>query len=435
MSKLSQPGVWRIDAAGLCDAELSIAPASLVVRRGGAGVEVIAAAGPAEIDHHPAAASAKRIKLPDAVLLPGLVNAHTHLDLTSIGPRDYDPRAGFPGFVDLVRRERPSEARDIDRAVRQGVQLLHSSGTVAVGDIAGAPAGRPTLTAFETLKALGMRGVSYLEFFAIGHGEAPAMARVEQALYDATPDSRGRIMLGLQPHAPTTVSRRAFAWAIQQAAQRGMRICTHLAETMDEREFIADGGGPHRAFLEKLGLWNETAAADVGQGATPIAHFGPRLLESGASVVHLNDVRDGDLSWLRHSVVVYCPQASEYFLQHEVFGPHPYRTLMASGVKVALGTDSIINQPSGELSVLREMRLLFRRDGGGDPQFARQLLAMGTVNGAASLGLPEEQVRLGAGAKPIGILAVGVKGPVLDAAGAVLNSDSAISWVWGGQCE
>jgi cytosine/adenosine deaminase-related metal-dependent hydrolase len=431
MSFLPHPGFWRIDAAGLCDAERNLAPASLLLQRDLDGVEVIAVGSPPEIDHHPAGVASSRLTFPNSVLLPGLVNAHTHLDLTNIGPRPYDHAAGFGSFVDLVRRERPVDPAEIDCAVRAGVKLLRDSGTVAVGDIAGAAAGRPTLAAFCTLKALGMRGISYLEFFAIGHGESAGMARVESLLKDADAGPSEKTVLGLQPHAPTTVSRRAFSWGAREAAERGMRLCTHLAETPEEREFIVAGSGPHRAFLERLGLWNDVVAADVGRGATPVAHLGQWLLDSGASVVHLNDVHESDFMWMQRSIVIYCPRASEYFRQHETFGPHPYRQMLGAGLRVALGTDSMINQPSGELSVLGEMRHLFRRDGHGSPEFARQLIGMGTVNGAASLGLDESRVRLTPGSRPLGILAVGVQTRLEDAALEVMESASPVTWVWG----
>ncbi len=415
---LTSCGAVRYDAAGIQDASgvdrVSIAPGSLLMTAGSDGPEILAAGTPGDVDRHPASASARRIELPSSVLLPGFVNAHTHLDLTHVGPRPIDPSGGFVAFADLVRTARRADDEGIADSVRRGIELCRKGGTAAVGDIAGAAGGRPSLVPWRTLAASGLAGVSFLEFFAIGRVQADWLARVQAAL-DAAQASpaNGAARLGLQPHAPNSVSLAAYAWATEQATARSLPLSTHLAETPEERQFIADGRGPMRDFLERLGIWDHSPASEIGHGRHPVEHLAQILRSLPFVVAHVNDADDVAIQTLAQSgaSVAYCPRASEYFGAATHFGPHRYRDMVRAGVNVALGTDSIINLPTAEvvaggLSILDEARLLHRRDG-TDPDL---LLAMATVNGAAALGLERSRFTFGRGSRVAGVVAVDVTG-------------------------
>jgi aminodeoxyfutalosine deaminase len=281
------------------------------------------------------------------------------------------------------------------------VMMSLAGGVVAAGDIAGAPMGRPSLAAWRALRDEIGLGVSFLEFFAIGLGEWPARERLSQLLHDSRQETnslgRAGVRFGLQPHAPTTVARRVFDWAVGLAENEGWPVSTHLAETMDEREFVARGTGPQREFLEGLGLWSDAVLEEIGNGASPVEHLAGVLGRRPFVCAHLNDVSDTDIAVLARTgtSVAYCPRASEYFGAEKVFGPHRYREMIAAGVNVCLGTDSIINLPAGteRISTWDEMARLMERDG----LPLREALAMGTVNGARALGLPEEMFAFGGG--------------------------------------
>ncbi|MBX3360491.1 MAG: amidohydrolase family protein [Phycisphaeraceae bacterium] len=220
------------------------------------------------------------IERTDAVLLPGLVNAHTHLDLTDIGPRPHDPANGFMPWIDMVRRERPNDDAAIAAAVRRGISLSLAGGTAAVGDIAGAPRATPSTIPFQTLAESSIASVSYIEFFAIGNGlqrgmEAmtntalPALGRSVAARYERG-EAAVSARFGLQPHAPNTVALAGYQHALEMAGPpRNFPVCTHLAESPEEREFIARARGPQRDLLESLGLWNDAVAAEIGRGLSP----------------------------------------------------------------------------------------------------------------------------------------------------------------------
>ncbi|MCW5767376.1 MAG: amidohydrolase family protein [Phycisphaeraceae bacterium] len=385
------------------------------------------------------------IERTDAVLLPGLINAHTHLDLTDIGPRPHDPALGFMPWIDMVRRERPETDAAIAAAVRRGISLSLAGGTVAVGDIAGAPRATPSTLPFQTLAESPIASVSYLEFFAIGNGLQRGKEAITAALASSSsPSPHAR--LGLQPHAPNTVALTGYEHALALAASpRNIPLCTHLAESPEEREFIARARGPQREFLESLGLWNDTLAAEVGRGLSPIEHLAP-VLESARrqrtpfTAVHCNDVSDSDLDILARcgTRVVYCPRASDYFAAPSHFGPHRYREMLARGIPVALGTDSIINLPAhaadpqtGSISILDEMRHLHRRDA-TEPA---TLLAMATLHGASALDASPADCRLSPGSMPLAIIAVDVSRPQSssnadDPLSWVLSAESSPSWLW-----
>lgn len=358
------------------------------------------------------------IDRPHAVLIPGLVNAHTHLDLTHIGPRPFDAREGFASFIKVVLAHRLADPDAIARSVALGVRLCLRGGVVAVGDIGGVAGGKPTLAPFHALAGSPLFGVSFLEFFAIGTGEAANVRELEQVLR-ATPGSPPKVhdvRLGLSPHAPYTVGPRAFEAAIGLARSRNLLISTHVAETPEERQFLAEARGPFRDFLERIGLWGGDCETWAGRGRTPVAHMEPMLRQSRMLLAHVNDCDDAALATLAQSgaSVAYCPRSSDYFKNHEHFGPHRYRDMLARGVPVALGTDSVINLPAdareptlpmgARLSTLDEARFLFARDG-GDPM---QFLAMATTHGARALGLDPAAFAWTVGAPCAGVVAVHV---------------------------
>ncbi|MFN7020327.1 MAG: amidohydrolase family protein [Phycisphaerales bacterium] len=418
------PRFLRCDAAAIADGEgLALEKASILLELStttdslGWHSRTLALGPTAEVTAHPAnrAADLLVISCPDSTLIPGLVNAHTHLDLTHIGPQPHDPEDGFVPWVDMIRTRRHTEVGAIAASVRLGIELSRAAGTVAIGDIAGAPKARASLTPWRTMHALGVRGVSYIEFFAIGRGTDAPWGWIESLLRDAGPPSGTGTALGLQPHATNTVALNAYRRAIDLAAAAGnLPLCTHLAETPEEREFIAHAAGPQRELLERFDLWTDDILDHIGRGRHPVAHLQETLLAAAERtgrpmlVAHVNDADDEAVRILAESraVVVYCPHASTYFGAPARLGPHRYRDMLAAGIPVALGTDSIVNlppdsaQPGAGMSIIREARMLYQRDL-TDPT---TLLAMATLHGAAALGLDPRAFRFALGHPVAGIL-------------------------------
>ena len=436
------PAILRYDALAIEDAlAVSASPGSLLVELSDAdeirfagrsvrhaGARVLAAGPPALVDRHRLAAGAERVPLPDTVLIPGLVNAHAHLDLTHIGPRAFDRQRGFVGFVDVVRANRRQDDESIAASVRMGVERSLLGGVVAVGDIAGAAMGVPRLAPLEELLRSPLWGISFLEFFGIGRGEEAGLDRMKDAVEEgvslaANRPGSGRMRLGLQPHAPYSVSRRGYMRAVEQAKRYGLPLATHLSETPDEIEFVRSGAGPQRELLERLGVWDESVLADIGLGRTPVDHLAPVLRFGDFLVAHVNYATNPDIFALAESrtSVVFCPRCAAYFDAAASLGPHRFIDMLMCGIRVALGTDSIINLGSREwvgmgdgsegpsLSILDEMRLLYRRDAIN----AMTVLGMATMDGASALGLDPLSFTFKRGADIAGIVGV----PIADSGG------------------
>ena len=408
------PATVRIDAGAIADAAIGVvAPGSLLLRIHPDSVMVLASGRPEALSAPGLPPPDRTITLPDRLLIPALVNAHTHLDLTHIGPVPHDPADGFVAWVEHIRASRRDTPEGIADAVQQGIDLSVAGGTVAVGDIAGAPAGRLTDTPARVLGASRLAGVSYLEFFGIGASAAAAVERIERFAAGPLPGLREAlagtpVRVGLQPHAPNTVDLGVYRWAGALAERHGLPLATHLAETAEERAFIERGEGPQRDMLERFGVWDESVLHHAGKALHPVAHLAPVLRSHRVLCAHVNDATDEAIRVLAETdtPVVYCPRASAYFGADRVFGPHRYRAMLDAGVRVCLGTDSIVNLDTKDrISVLDEMRLLHRRDRTDN----RTLLRMGTVHGAAALGLPEDAVTLAPG--PLaGLLGVALAG-------------------------
>jgi len=370
-----------VDGHRACFAPGAIAFRDGVVQAVGEPADVRRTVGPGD----------ESIDLPDRVLIPGLVNAHVHLELTAVGRRSYD--GDFAGWLKTVRETSPDPADPMSEANRRyfaasataGARRAIEAGTRAVGDI----------TRFdEVYRAVadaGLAGVSYVELFGIG--EPWSNAGIERISSVGRERVGSPLRRGLQPHAPYSAGPAVY----RAAADSGLPLSTHLAESPDELRFVADGDGPFRDLLKKIGKWDDSFAQFYGRRETPVAWLDRVAKPSAALLAHCNDVSDDDIALIadRGWSVAYCPRASDYFRHRG----HRYRDMLAAGVNVALGTDSIICH--GSLSILDEMRCLYRRDG-ADP---RTLLTMATIHGMRALQLDPLDASFAVGRSP-GLLAI-----------------------------
>ncbi|MEM9065270.1 MAG: amidohydrolase family protein [Planctomycetota bacterium] len=403
-----------IEAAGVADANRSIdGPASVLLSAEGA---VLAAGSRHEVEHHEAAVAARRFMRPESVIVPGFVNAHTHLDLTSIGPRPFDPEIGFGEWLARMSADRPSDAAQRRASADLGTKLSRRAGVVALGDIAGSHRGRARPESAQAMAAGGLIGVSYAEFFAIGNDFNTGLAGLDVALsaWPAGPT------VGVSPHAPFTVEPRA----VEDVIAKGHPLLIHLAESLDERTFVEYGTGPIRSMLDDFSMLGAELPAGYAAGAHPIELFASvvrKATESGLGVLlaHCNDVPNDELLEVLASTrasVAYCPRGHADFRREDQLGPHRYRDMLDAGINVCLGTDSIVNlgprpelpgsDPLGAhgMGPLDDMRLLFRRDGAD----AFTLLDMATRRGAVALGLDPDRVVIRDGVFPLGLVAVPV---------------------------
>ncbi|MCC6283723.1 MAG: amidohydrolase family protein [Phycisphaerales bacterium] len=391
----------RIHAAQVVDgAGVDYSPGALLIETSTGTVRAAGRPGDPDLD------APAELDLGDCVVMPGLVNAHAHLDLSLMGATP--PAQPFVDALAAFRQARIADPTQIVRAVTLGARKSLEAGVVAVGDIAGAIGTSLGLSAGVALAATPIWGMTLYEFFGIDIDEPQTRDRLAPALGLLGADDSGGA--GLSPHAPYSVGPDAIGAARRFASDAGVPLVIHLAESPEEAELVASGRGPMRELLDSLGLWNDRVASKFGRGLSPIRHLQPHL-GPGVTCIHVNQASDDDLDLLAASGahVVYCPRASAHYGGERAFGPHRYREMMERGIPVALGTDSAANLPEGAMSpegegisILEEMRLLHRRDG-ADP---RVLMRMATVDAARVIGLDQSRVRLGAGCRPLGLVAI-----------------------------
>lgn len=332
------------------------------------------------------------IDLGDAVVLPGFVNAHTHLELTACHGR-VPYRGSFVEWITDVTRTNPHLESDeaVSQSVRSGLARSMAAGVTAVADIG---AGQ---LVFDAWTASAIHTVGFLE--AIGMGadhrrrmlETRSVASARRLCDRSSPAESSDNSadepyaplhrFGISPHAPFSTDQTVYREAIAFARKDGRLISTHLAETREEEQFLHNGTGGFRELLEHFGLWD---GSFTPPGCSPV-RYADRigLLECDPLLAHVNYATDEDLDLLASSgaSVVYCPRSHRFF-GHE---SHRYRDMMARGINVCVGTDSLASNDS--LSVLDELRFLRSAD---ETLTDEQLLTMGTFAGARALKLDTE---------------------------------------------
>jgi cytosine/adenosine deaminase-related metal-dependent hydrolase len=304
-----------------------------------------------------------------AIILPGLINAHAHLELTGLHERGRRP-ASFTGWLSMVMREKQQWTReDCLESVRRGAQASLASGTTLLGDISASG------ITWEVLKTEKLRKVVFEEVISLLPEKVnETLSALKSRLENAQPD--GFLSSGVSPHAPYSVSPELYRAVADLVRHRNVRLATHVAETRQELEFLEHGSGEFRDFLSGLGALPDRWAPPR---LAPVPYLeGLGVLERPAILVHCNYLDGDSMSRIlsRSCSVVYCPRSHAFF-GHE---PHPVRQLLDMGINVALGTDSLASNDS--LSILDEMRFLFqtRKDLKCD-----EIMRMATLNGAVAL--------------------------------------------------
>ncbi len=320
----------------------------------------------------PAPSGVPTTPLGRAVLLPGLVNSHTHLELTGLdgGLVETD----FPGWIrQLIARKAARAPAEVLAAARQGVQACWAQGVTTVADTGDSGA------VIQALAELGGSGIAYHEVF----GPDPRLADAQLAqwigrLGELEQFTGPRIRLGASPHAPYSVSGPLYAMVAAHAEAAGLPIAVHVAESEDESLLLGHATGGFARMWEGRGI----PLPDL-PGRTPIewldAHgvLGPETL-----CIHSVRVQAGDLDRMaaRRVAVAHCPR-SNHAHGH---GPAPLRAILDHGLRVGVGTDSVASvAPLDLLAEARAARVL----GGLSGEAALDLITRGA---ARALGLDRE---------------------------------------------
>jgi aminodeoxyfutalosine deaminase len=312
--------------------------------------------------------------LGNVALLPGLVNAHTHLEFSDLSHPLGDPGMALADWIPLVLAHRRSRDGQVAAAVAAGCResLLH--GVTTVGEIAtagvAAYAGFPSLDLSLFIEAIG---------FSCARAESALKAANEELdVFESAFKAAFQVQIGLSPHAPYTVSPYLLTALVECARKHSFPVAMHVAESVDELELLARGTGRFQQLLNERSMWDP---ATIPQDSTPFDYLQLLATAPRALVIHGNYLDREEHEFLAtHSdrmSLVYCPRTHAYF-GHP---PYPLGEILAAGVHVALGTDSRASNP--DLSVLAEMRDVARTHAEVSPNV---ILRLGTLSGAEALG-------------------------------------------------
>jgi cytosine/adenosine deaminase-related metal-dependent hydrolase len=319
------------------------------------------------------------LDLGEQVLLPGLINAHCHLDYTMLRGK-IAPQNSFADWIRAINAEKAklSEQDYID-SINAGFAESARFGTTTIVNLAAFP--KLAVAIDEPIRTWW-----FGEMIDVRNPD-----RADQIANETAQSLKSKKHWGLAPHAPFTASPRLYARCEDIARRENVRLTTHLAESREEMQMSLNESGPLLEFLASIG-------ADFFEynGETPVRHLSRScLLDDRWILAHLNSVRAGDLLLLANSKtkphIVHCPRSHTYF-RHESFELEQFQQ-PEFRFNVCLGTDSLASNP--DLSLFGEMRELLRKHRSVSPRAA---LEMATLNGAAALGQPHAIGRLAPGA-------------------------------------
>ncbi len=327
----------------------------------------IAAVGPDDEVARPAGVAVR--DLGDAVLLPGLVNTHTHLELTALrGLVDERP---FARWVGRIRRIKERLGDDDYRAsARWGVLEGFAAGITTTGDTgsSGAPA--------RAMADLGARGVAFHEVFGPDPATCPAsLAGLDAALESLAACVSPRLTIGVSPHAPYTVSARLLDAVARLARDRGLPLAMHLAESPEETAFVVRGEGAFAEHLRGRGIAVEP------RGVSPVAWALGYLGDVRPLLIHCVQVDGEDRAAVARcgASVAHCPWSNDVL----GVGRADLGELLRLGIPTGLGTDSVA--AGRDLDLFDEAR----HAAAGAPLPSARLLDLVTREGARALGIAD----------------------------------------------
>ena len=309
----------------------------------------------------------ERLDLPDCCLLPGLVNAHTHLELSAF--KEQVPfRGEFTDWVRTLKQVRAQWDGKLSEVLAEACWQSLRGGVTTVGDISFHH------QAWKYLIDQPIRKVCFGEIFGLTMEMERAMEDLQKWVSETR--TSDLLKLGLSPHAPYSAGPALYEATARLARQHQLALTTHLAETREEIQFLQSATGPWRTYLNEINKWDGSFKPP---GKTPVRYFlDLDLSDQSVLLAHVNYITDEELEALagRSHSVVFCPRTHHFFGHQN----HPYRQTLDCGINVCLGTDSLASNHS--LSLLDEMRFLHENH----PDLAPSLIfKMATLNGATAL--------------------------------------------------
>ena len=307
-----------------------------------------------------------------AVIIPGLINTHTHLELTGFAEQIQERE--FPSWIRRLRELKTTRtSREFLQAARQGLQMCYAAGITTVADTGDSD------TVIQVLAEADGSGIAYLEVFGPDPTHAQtSLGSLRDRVIRAGRWAVQRVRVGVSPHAPYTVSAPLLGAVARWARGEGLPLAVHIAESEAETELLRSGSGPFAT------AWAERAIPlPLSLGRTPIEW----LAENGGLseltlCIHAVQAVPDDIQHLADAgaAVAHCPLSN----RAHGHGAAPLSSLIEAGVRVGLGTDSEVSV--GRLDLLAEARAA--------RELARltpnEALDLCTLSGARALGLESE---------------------------------------------
>lgn len=368
--------------------------------------------------------------LGNVALLPGLVNAHTHLEFSELSQPLGAAGMTLPKWIEAVVTSRRANA-DLagapeshdrrDAAIQNGIRQCLQGGATAIGDIATWDV-EPALQSCRPAHYCAFR-----EYIGLSRARVAELSAAAQDFVTSPLPALQHVSRGLSPHAPYTAAWDLVHHLVRLSQQHDLNVAMHVAESREELQLLSDGDGPFRDLLHQFGAW-DSAAFPGGRRAIDYL----RLLADGhrSLVIHGNFLGPDDwrlLSRHRQTMsVVYCPRTHDYF-QHPSY---PLGRMLRAGVRVVLGTDGRSSNP--DLNLFEELKFAARRHPDIEPQV---LLRAVTIEAAAALGLDQELGTLDQGKRAdLAVVQLGAHSTARPLE-SLLHEDSHVESVWVGGIE
>ncbi len=283
------------------------------------------------------------VSLDHHILMPGMINAHCHLDYTGLHGSIF-PGKPFTAWIKQINALKQSLGpEDYLQAIQDGYDMLLQSGCTTVFNLEAFPElllklSRPPLRVWWFLELIDVRTRLNSDEMLMGALD----------FFERHPEWLGGF--GLAPHAPYTASIELFRLARHCSEELGMPFTTHIAESLDENEMFHSGAGELYEFLESLG--RDMSDCGHGSSLSHLMEFG--LLNEHCLATHLNYLQDYDLQHLKLQplTIIHCPLCHDYF-GHRKF---PLEEIEATGSRVAIGTDSLASNTHDRLDLRAELR-------------------------------------------------------------------------------
>ena len=316
--------------------------------------------------------SYKTIDLGNSAIVPGFINAHTHLELTNLH-KSLNGNGNFTDWIrDLVAIKKDWSESEYAVSIRNGIENSLKSGTTTVVDIT------RNGIALNELLASNIRKLLFFEIIDFDPDTAEDTIKDFKELISSI-STDDLLSIGIFPHAPYTVSDKLYRECKSVSEECDIRIATHIAETEDEIEFLTSGAGHFATLLNEFKMLNKWKYP----GLSPIKHLNNiGILNNECILIHCNYLTEDEIRIIEKSKsnVVFCPRSHGFFHHKE----YPFSSLKDRDINIALGTDSLASNDT--LSILDEMKFIRNSYPEIEPNY---IFSMGTIAGAVAIQMDD----------------------------------------------